>query len=169
MLSSKGRFAQRLKRQREHGAGFWQAVVAQMCRRVLLSTSMLPCYQPTNECTKACIHDSMQDTGLDYCMASLIVLNIVHIEKKRGSSMDVMTYSDARAQLKRVMDRAIHDKQEVVVTRKKGEAVVVVSLETWNAVNETLHLLSTPKNASRLRSSIAQLDAGDGKERELSE
>ncbi|MFG6664999.1 type II toxin-antitoxin system Phd/YefM family antitoxin [Sulfitobacter sp. 916] len=49
--------------------------------------------------------------------------------------MDVMTYSDARAQLKGVMDRAIHDKQEVVVTRKKGEAVVVVSLDTWNAVN----------------------------------
>lgn len=83
--------------------------------------------------------------------------------------MDVMTYSDARAKLKDVMDRAIHDKQEVVVTRKKGEAVVVVSLETWNAVNETLHLLSTPKNASRLRASIVQLGAGDGEERKLTE
>ncbi|MGB5865333.1 MAG: type II toxin-antitoxin system prevent-host-death family antitoxin [Sulfitobacter sp.] len=83
--------------------------------------------------------------------------------------MDVMTYSDARAQLKGVMDRAIHDKQEVVVTRKKGESVVVVSLETWNAVNETLHLLSTPNNASRLRASIAQLDTGNGEERELTE
>lgn len=71
--------------------------------------------------------------------------------------MDVMTYSDARAQLKGVMDRAIHDKQEVVVTRKKGESVVVVPLETWNAVNETLHLLSTPKNASRLRASMPEL------------
>ena len=83
--------------------------------------------------------------------------------------MDVMTYSDARAQLKGVMDRAIHDKQEVVVTRKKGESVVVVSLETWNAVNETLRLLSTPNNASRLRASIAQLDAGNGEGRELTE
>ena len=83
--------------------------------------------------------------------------------------MDVMTYSEARAQLKGVMDRAINDKHEVIVTRKKGEAVVVVSLETWNAVNETLHLLSTPKNASRLRASIAQLDAGTGEERELAE
>lgn len=81
--------------------------------------------------------------------------------------MDVMTYSDARAQLKNVMDRAINDKQEVVVTRKNGESVVVVSLETWNAVNETLHLLSTPHNAARLRNSIAQLEAGNGKEREL--
>jgi len=83
--------------------------------------------------------------------------------------MDVMTYSDARAQLKGVMDRAIHDKQEIVVTRKKGESVVVVSLDTWNAVTETLHLLSTPKNASRLRASIAQLDNENGEERELTE
>ncbi|PWU76551.1 prevent-host-death protein [Ochrobactrum sp. POC9] len=83
--------------------------------------------------------------------------------------MDIMTYSDARSQLKSVMDRAIHDQQEVVVTRKKGESVVVVSLETWNAVNETLHLLSTPKNAARLRASIAQLDAGSGEERGLVE
>ncbi len=59
------------------------------------------------------------------------------------------------------------DKQEVVVTRKNGESVVVVSLETWNAVNETLHLLSTPHNAARLRTSIAQLEAGKGEEREL--
>ena len=81
--------------------------------------------------------------------------------------MDVMTYSDARARLKSLMDRVVQDKQEIVVTRKKGESVVVVSLETWNAVNETLHLLSTPKNTSRLRASIAQLDAGTGEEREL--
>lgn len=83
--------------------------------------------------------------------------------------MDIMTYSDARSQLKSVMDRAIDDQQEVIVTRKRGESVVVVSLETWNAVNETLYLLSTPKNAARLRASIAQLDAGSGEERELVE
>ena len=83
--------------------------------------------------------------------------------------MDVMTYSDARAQLKDVMDRAINDKQEIVVTRRKGEAVVIVSLEAWSAINETLHLLSSPRNAARLRSAIAQLDADTGRERELLE
>jgi antitoxin YefM len=67
------------------------------------------------------------------------------------------------------MDRAIVDGQEVVVTRKKGEAVVVVSLDAWNEINETLHLLSTPANAARLRSSIAELDAAGGQERELEE
>ena len=83
--------------------------------------------------------------------------------------MEVMTYSDARAQLKGVMDRAIVDGQEVVVTRKKGEAVVVVSLDAWNSINETLNLLSNPSNAERLRQSIAQLDAKTGSERELIE
>ena len=81
--------------------------------------------------------------------------------------MNVISYSNARAQLKDVMDRAIHDKQEVVVSRKNGEAVVVISLETWNSISETLHLLSTPNNASRLRSAIAQLDAENGEEHEL--
>ena len=83
--------------------------------------------------------------------------------------MDVMNYSDARAQFKSVMDRAINDKQEVVVTRKKGEAVVVVSLEAWNSINETLNLLSSPRNAARLRSAITQLDTMAGQERELIE
>lgn len=83
--------------------------------------------------------------------------------------MDVMNYSEARAQFKSVMDRAINDKQEVVVTRKKGEAVVVLSLEAWNSINETLHLLSSPRNAARLRSAVAQLDDAGGQERELIE
>ncbi len=81
--------------------------------------------------------------------------------------MAVMTFTDARANLKDVMDRAIHDQEEVIVTRRKGEAVVVLSLENWSSIRETLHLLSTPANTAALRRSIAQLEAGDGEEREL--
>lgn len=83
--------------------------------------------------------------------------------------MDVLTYSDARANLKGVMDRVVQDRTQVVVTRQKAEAVVIVSLEDWNAVEETMHLLSTPTNAERLRSSIRQLDAAKGIERDLVE
>lgn len=81
--------------------------------------------------------------------------------------MDVLTYSDVRANLKGVMDRVVEDRTQVVVTRQKAEAVVMVSLEDWNAMEETMHLLSTPRNAERLRSSIRQLDIGKGTEREL--
>lgn len=83
--------------------------------------------------------------------------------------MDVLTYSDARANLKAVMDRVVDDRTQVVVTRQKAEAVVIVSLEDWNAIEETMHLLSTPANAERLRDAIRQLDAGEGVERDLVE
>lgn len=83
--------------------------------------------------------------------------------------MDVLTYSETRAQLKKVMDRVVADRHPVVVTRQKGEAVVVVSLADWNAIEETLHVLSTPANAQRLRAAIAELDEGRGQERTLVE
>lgn len=81
--------------------------------------------------------------------------------------MDVLSYSDARANLKGVMDRVVNDRTHVVVTRQKAGAVVMLSLDDWNAMEETLHLLSTPNNADRLRSAIDQLEAGAGKERDL--
>ena len=81
--------------------------------------------------------------------------------------MDVMTYTDARASLKDVMDRVIHDHVEVVVTRKNREAVVMISLDEYNAIQETLPLQKSPKNVQRLHSSIAQLTAGQGSEREI--
>jgi antitoxin YefM len=83
--------------------------------------------------------------------------------------MDVLTYSDTRANLKDVMDRVVNDRTPVVVTRQKAEAVVMVSLADWSAMEETLHLLSSPRNAERLREAIAELDAGGGAERELIE
>ena len=81
--------------------------------------------------------------------------------------MDVLSYSDARANLKGVMDRVVDDRTHVVVTRQKAGAVVMLSLDDWNAMQETLHLLSTPNNADRLRSAIDQLEAGAGTERDL--
>ncbi|MEP6982458.1 MAG: type II toxin-antitoxin system prevent-host-death family antitoxin [Sphingomicrobium sp.] len=81
--------------------------------------------------------------------------------------MDVVTYSEARANLKDVMDRVVEDKTEVIVTRQKAEAVVMISLSEWNSISETMHLLSSPKNAERLRQSIEQMDAGKGIERDL--
>jgi antitoxin YefM len=77
-----------------------------------------------------------------------------------------MTFRDARASLKDVMDRVINDRVEVVVARKKRAAVVIMSLDEYNAIHETLYLQKSPENAKRLRASIAQLDAGEGAERD---
>ena len=81
--------------------------------------------------------------------------------------MDVINYTEARASLKDVMDRVIHDRVEVVVTRKRREAVVVMSLDEYNAIQETLHLQRSPANARRLQAAIAQLEAGQGIARDL--
>ncbi len=81
--------------------------------------------------------------------------------------MHVTTYSDARANLKGLMDQVVHDRTQVVITRQKAGPVVMVSLDDWNAMEETLHLLSTSTNATRLRDAVKQLDTGKGNEREL--
>ena len=81
--------------------------------------------------------------------------------------MDVMTYSDARKNLKSVMDKVVDHCSEVVVTRRNGEAVVMVSLSEWNSIVETEHLMASPKNARRLRESIAELDQDEGGEHDL--
>ena len=83
--------------------------------------------------------------------------------------MDVITYSDTRASLKKVMDKVVDDRAPIVVTRARGEAVVMVSLADWNAMEETLHLVSRPANAQRLHDAIAQLDAGAASEQTLIE
>ena len=83
--------------------------------------------------------------------------------------MDVMTYSATRAHLSETMDRVAADRTPVVITRQRAEAVVMVSLADWSAMEETLHLLSSPANANRLRASINELDAGKGKQRNLIE
>jgi antitoxin YefM len=68
--------------------------------------------------------------------------------------MDIVNYVDARRNLKRVMDRVVADMAEILITRQNGEAVVMVSLVNWNSINETLHLLSSPRNAGRLLTAI---------------
>lgn len=78
--------------------------------------------------------------------------------------MDVVTFSEARKNFKAVMDRVVDDSDFTVITRQKGEAVVMLSLSEWNAIQETAHLLRSPTNAARLAEGIAQLEAGEGME-----
>jgi antitoxin YefM len=81
--------------------------------------------------------------------------------------MATMNYSDLRASLKKVMDRAVEDHEEVIITRRNGGDVVMLSMEDWSAIQETLYLTSTPNNAKRLRDSIDELDRGLGIEKDF--
>lgn len=81
--------------------------------------------------------------------------------------MNILTFSEARAGLKAVMDDVCTDHSPTVITRQSGEAVVMLSLTDFNSIEETLYLLSSPKNASRLLASFDQLKAGKARIREL--
>ncbi|MCP9886720.1 type II toxin-antitoxin system prevent-host-death family antitoxin [Cyanobium sp. ATX 6A2] len=82
--------------------------------------------------------------------------------------MDAISYTAARANLAGTMSRVCDDHEPVVITRRGEPAVVMLSLEDFKALEETAYLLRSPANAQRLLQSIAALEAGRGKERELS-
>ena len=83
--------------------------------------------------------------------------------------MQILTYTDARNSLASTLDRVVQDREAAVITRTGRESVVVVAQSEWDAIQTTLHLLSSPRNASRLHQAIAELDAGGGKVRELTD
>ena len=81
--------------------------------------------------------------------------------------MRVINFSEARNNLKRVLDQVIDDADYTVITRRDAEDAVVMSLETFNSYLETFHLLKSPANAEHLAKSIAQYKRGETTEREM--
>ena len=81
--------------------------------------------------------------------------------------MDAISYSAARAKLASTMDRVCEDHEPLIITRNGEPSVVMLSLEDFRSLEETAYLLRNPANARRLLGAIAQLSAGEGREREL--
>jgi antitoxin YefM len=86
---------------------------------------------------------------------------------KELEKMHVLTFSQARADLKQTMDDVCRDHEPAVITRQRGEPVVMISLDDYNGMRETMYLLGSSANAKRLRSSISQLRAGKAFTKEL--
>jgi antitoxin YefM len=83
--------------------------------------------------------------------------------------MDAISYTAVRAKLAATMDRVCNDHEAVIITRKGEQAVVMLSLEDYTALEETAYLLRNPTNAKRLLGAMEQLNAGDGTERNVAE
>ncbi len=83
--------------------------------------------------------------------------------------MRVINFSDARSQFKQVIDQVVEDADFTVISRRDAQDAVVMSLDTFNSLMETLHLMKTPANARRLEKSIAQYRKGKVKARDLSD
>lgn len=74
--------------------------------------------------------------------------------------MKVISFSDARNQLKSVLDQVVADADYTIITRRGGDDAVVMSLDQFNGLMETVHLLKSPANAAHLAESIKQYRAG---------
>ena len=83
--------------------------------------------------------------------------------------MQTETFTKSRANLKAIMDRVVSGRAPFKITRQKAEGVVMVSESEWESIEETLYLLSSPRNAERLLEATRELDAGKGEERSLAE
>lgn len=79
----------------------------------------------------------------------------------QNSVMKTVSYTDARNHLAGLIEDAQDNREPITITRNGKASVVMVAEEEYSAMEETLHLLSTPANAERLRESIAQAKSGD--------
>jgi antitoxin YefM len=83
--------------------------------------------------------------------------------------MQVVNFTEARNNLKSIFDDVYHNSEEIIVNRKNGENVVIISLDAFNSMNETDYLLKSPKNREMLLKSIEIAKAVRTKEHELIE
>lgn len=83
--------------------------------------------------------------------------------------MDAIPYTHARNNLAKTMAKVCDDHAPVIITRKSRDSVVMISLEDYQALEETAYLLRSPRNARRLLESIVELAANGGTERKLLE
>lgn len=74
--------------------------------------------------------------------------------------MNVTTFSEARNNLKSVLDKVTNDADCTIITRRDAGDAVVMSLDYYNSLMETVYLLRSPENAAHLTRSIEQYRAG---------
>ncbi len=75
--------------------------------------------------------------------------------------MQSVSYSEARDNLKALIDKAIADRAPIAITRQRGEGAVLISASEWASIEETLYLLRSPKNAERLLEAVRGFEAGE--------
>jgi antitoxin YefM len=84
-------------------------------------------------------------------------------------AMDAITYTQARKNFTSVMNQVCEDHTPIIITRQSESPVVMMSLEDYNAIEETMYLLRSPKNAQRLYQALEQLKEGQYQQRNLIE
>lgn len=81
--------------------------------------------------------------------------------------MNAITYTAARENLASTIDRVCNDRDPVIITRKRNQSVVMISLEDYEALEETAYLLRSPANAKRLVSALDSLEKGKAEAKKI--
>lgn len=76
--------------------------------------------------------------------------------------MTEVSYTYARAHLAELCDKAVDDRESVIITRRNGESVALIAADELSAMETTIHLLSSPANARRLFDALESAERGDG-------
>ena len=83
--------------------------------------------------------------------------------------MIAANYTEFKKKLKYYLDSVEHYNKTLIIKRGSGKGAVLISLEEYNSIMETLHLLSSKKNAQRLYESIEQMKSGNSVQSDLTE
>jgi len=83
--------------------------------------------------------------------------------------MRTIPFTDARANLKQVIDNVVDDVDVTLITRRDAPNAIVMSQEHYDSLMEPVYLLRSPANVAHLERSISQLRAGKVKSRKLAE
>ena len=95
-----------------------------------------------------------------------ILYNVLYIGEQRSTHEDHDLHRVART-LRRGLDQVVNDREEIVITRQGHESVVIMALDEYESLMETVYLMQSPANARHLRESIAQLRHGNLEEHDL--
>ena len=125
----------------------------------------------TDIALRAILHIFAEPLGIIFLTLTkiLVLLYKILYLKFKGLLMDAVNYSDLRQNLKKYLDYVYNDHEPLIVTRKNNENVVILSVDDFNALNETQYLVSTKNNAEHLQNSLNQLRSGKGFTKELIE
>ena len=83
--------------------------------------------------------------------------------------MEAITYTQARKNFASAMNKVCNDHTPLIITRQQEQPVVMISLEDYSAIEETLHLLKSPKNAARLSKALLEVEQKKFLEKDLIE
>lgn len=81
--------------------------------------------------------------------------------------MQTISYTAARGHFAQIMDQVCQDHAPIIVTRQKSESVVMISLQEYDSLLETVYLLRSPKNALRLKQAVDEIEQGATKSHKL--